>query len=330
MQAPIFGSLLMKIDVMTITLKKQNKFVTLRMPAEAFFVDSAAKIATNKAGFFAVAEGRKHLSGAVVKACMALALQLSLTACVARAPVVSEKAQRAEALFKLHCSTAGETIKRTVMDVEGIFVLKGRADKINFSDQFLMDDPYGRDLGGSAYIESFLKADHELVRRYAALLKNPPKPDPNEPVGYDYVDMTDPLGGVRARYTAYVNQPGKTDPRYSLNAFRVVLQKSPASGAAPRYGVTYEDISTHEDRMVWIAGSSLKVIDLQTNEVIAERIGYMIDRGQGITAGGRSPWLLAASNACPAFPGQHAYQLNQTARFVEKILVPVRPKKAQD
>jgi hypothetical protein len=66
------------------------------------------------------------------------------------------------------------------------------------------------------------------------------------------------------------------------------------------------------------------VIDLQSNEVIAERIGYMVDRGQGVTAGGRSPWLLAAGAACPAFPGQHAEQANQTARFVEKVLFPIR------
>lgn len=256
---------------------------------------------------------------------MTLALLQLLTACDARAPVVSETPQQPEALFKLHCATAGETIRRKVKDVEGIVVLKGRPETMNTSDQFLMDDPYGHDLHGDGYIQSFLKAKHEVTRRYAALLKDPPKPDPNEPVGYDYVDMADPIGGDRIRYTAYVSQPGKTDPKYLLDAFRVVLQSSPAAtGASPRYGVTYEDISTHEDRMVWIAGSSLKVIDLQTNEVIAERIGYMIDRGQGSTAGGRSPWLLAASNACPAFPGRHADQANQTARFVEKVLVPIR------
>jgi hypothetical protein len=68
-----------------------------------------------------------------------------------------------------------------------------------------------------------------------------------------------------------------------------VLDKVPRSRPHPRYGVTYDDISTREERDYWIAGSSLKVIDLQTNEVMAERIGYMMDRGQGDTeeAGGR-------------------------------------------
>jgi hypothetical protein len=263
-------------------------------------------------------------AGPVVKAGMALALLHLLTACAAPPTVVSEQARRAGALFKLHCATAGETIKRTVRDIDGIFLLKGRPDKINFSDQFLMDDPYGRDLGGDAYIESFLKARHEPGRRYAALLKKKPLRDPAEPIGYDYVDMADAVNGLEYRYTAYVDQPGKTDPKFALDYFRVILQKTPSTGQKPRYGVTYDHISTHEDRVHWIAGSSLKVIDLKTNEVIAERIGYMIDGSQGDTAGGRSPWLLAASVACPAFPGRHAYQSGQAARFVEKVLVPTR------
>ena len=104
----------------------------------------------------------------------------------------------------------------------------------------------------------------------------------------------------------------------------------PAAGAAPRYGLTYEDISTHEDRDYWIAGSLLKVIDLQTGELMAERIGYMMDSGQGSTTGGRVPWLLAADNACPAFAPRHGAtaQTRQAQRFVEEVLHP--PMKRED
>lgn len=260
----------------------------------------------------------------VVKSCVGLAILQFMTASAACAPVVSKKSHRAEALFRQHCIKAGETIKHTVKDVEGIYLLKGRPKETNYSDQFLMDDPYGGDLGGDAYIESFLKATHEPSRRYAALLKDPPAHDPQEPIGYDFVEMSDPHGGGRSRYTAYVEQPGKTNPKFIMDYFRVILKKTPASSSLPRYGVTYDDISTHEDRRHWIAGSSLKVIDRQTGEVIAERIGYMMDPAQGVTAGGRSPWFFAARMACPAFPGRHANQTGQTARFVEKVLLPVR------
>lgn len=102
----------------------------------------------------------------------------------------------------------------------------------------------------------------------------------------------------------------------------------------PRYGVTYDDISTREEREYWIAGSSLKVIDMQTNEIIAERIGYMVDWAQGSRAGQRSPWLFAADNACPGFQwnlnfpvtrsngGGSSQQPGQTITFVEKVLKP--------
>lgn len=140
------------------------------------------------------------------------------------------------------------------------------------------------------------------------------------------METADQKDGGRYRYTAFIEQPGLTDPKYSLLVFRVVLKSARATGSVPGYGVTYDDISTTEDRRHWIAGSSLKVIDLRTKEVIAERIGYMMDPGQGTDSGGRSPWLIAASHACPAFAGRHPArdQAGQTVRFVEKVLVPSR------
>lgn len=91
-----------------------------------------------------------------------------------------------------------------------------------------------------------------------------------------------------------------------------------ASGEQPRYGVTFDDISTKEERDHWIAGSSLRIIDTNTNEVIAERIGYMVDFAQGATPGGRQPWTFAKKNvgwSCPAFQEYGA------RRFVEKVLL---------
>jgi hypothetical protein len=255
---------------------------------------------------------------------VALLLTQLLVACGSPRATTGERNRKTEEQFKLRCSSAGEQIRRTVKDVEGIFLLKLRPSDLNYSDQFRMDDPYGRDFGGERYIKSFLKATRELDRAYAALRKNSAPPERDELFGYSYVEAVDSADGRRYRYTAYLAQPGKTDPRYLLEYFKVVLQRSPAPGAMPRYGVTYDDISTREDRLAWIAGSSLKVIDLQTQEVVGERIGYMMDRGQGASGGGRSPWLSAASTACPAFPGQHAEQVGQTIRFVEKVLGPAR------
>ena len=137
---------------------------------------------------------------------------------------------------------------------------------------------------------------------------------------------------MRYRYTGRIDQPWLRDKRYGEWVREFVLDKVPAPADPPRYGITYDDISTHEEREYWIAGSSLKVIDLKTNEVMAERIGYMMDPGQGDNGGGRSPWLHAADHACPDFhrfpdpvvvvPGASA-QIRQAQDFVEKVLKPI-------
>jgi len=237
----------------------------------------------------------------------------------------SKPLDTARAIFVQRCSSAGERIHKTVEDVDGIFLLKLRPPLLNFSNQFRLDDPYGRDYLGEGYIRSFLQANHELPAELARLKGRAYTPDAQ--IGYAFVEAENPTDGKRYRYTAFIDQPGKADPRFSLQYARVILTSRISNDPPPRYGVTYEDISTPEDRRYWIAGSSLKILDMLTNEVIAERIGYMLDPGQGITAGGRSPWLFAADNACPTFTGPNPAlpQGGQTAIFVEKVLHP-RPK----
>ncbi|MGE5385520.1 MAG: hypothetical protein ACM3SV_06495 [Betaproteobacteria bacterium] len=248
-----------------------------------------------------------------------------------------DRLQKAEAMFQERCKKAGEKIYKTVDNVEGIFLMKVRPKSEKFNDQWAMDDPYGRDLGGDGYIGSFLTASFDLMRH--------PNPKPGWPLrlGYAYVEAIDPQDGKRYRYTGAIKQVTKTSsPMIGGNGktFLIkefVLDKAPSTAPMPRYGVTYDDISTMDEREYWIAGSSLKVIDLKTKEVLAERIGYMMDRGQGSrgAGSGRSPWLLAADHACPDFhrfpnpivvePGSSA-QIRQTQDFVEKVLHPKKDK----
>lgn len=236
---------------------------------------------------------------------------------------------KAEAMFQERCKKAGVFIHRTAENVEGIFLMKLRPQGINYGDQFRMDDPYGRDFGGDAYIRSFLQGFFE------ANYKKPDIPRPNAPphLAYQYVEALEPAGGKRYRYTGSIKEVTHTtsilmggDGKTTLKTKNFVLDRVPAPGPMPRYGVTYDDISTREEREFWIAGSSLRVIDLQTKEVMAERIGYMMDRGQGDKGGGRSPWLFAADNACPEFAPRHGStaQPLQTENFVEKTLKPIR------
>ncbi|NHZ83791.1 hypothetical protein F2P44_31660 [Massilia sp. CCM 8695] len=215
---------------------------------------------------------------------------------------------------------AGEFIYKTVENVEGVYLLKVRPEKINYSEQYLFDDPYGRDHGGEAYIRSFLRGAYRTGVTLPKIL--PPDFPPH--IAYEFVDVIDPSDGKRYRYKGRVEEPALTKKGY-LPGYKIFVHtKELADSPAPRYGVTYDDISTKEDRDFWIAGSSLKIIDLEKNEIIAERIGYFFDSSQGDTSGGRAPWLWATNNACPSFGSPPAFgnQSNKAAIFVEKVLSP--------
>lgn len=249
-----------------------------------------------------------------------------------------ERLAKAEAMFQERCKTAGEKIYKTFENVEGIYLLKIRPLAINYGDQFALDDPYGRDLGGEAYIGSFIRGSYQANTSGVVAKGSPPR------TGYLYVDAIDPNDGNRYRYTGEIKVVGKQDPSaynnqqelkrnpsYDLNIYAFVISKVISRSDPPRFAVTYDDISTRLDREFWIAGSSLKVIDLTTNEIVAERVGYMMDRRQGDRSGGRSPWLFAADNACPSFHRNptlrstspaFSSQPHQTQDFIEKVIKP--------
>lgn len=227
----------------------------------------------------------------------------------------------AQAMISERCKQAGEFIHQTVEDVEGVYLLKLRPKESNTDDQFALDDPYGDDVSGMGLISSFLRQGTEPGKEASAAMAK----------GYHFVVANDLSDGRLYRFTGRMEEPWQKDKSYLKGYTRFVVDKSPPPEPLPRYGVTWDDISTREEREYWIAGSSLKVIDLQTNKVIAERIGYMIDWGQGSKAGFRSPWLAAADSACPSFrfipnaprvsPDSH-WQIGQIYRFVSKVLRP--------
>lgn len=216
--------------------------------------------------------------------------------------------------FEMRCKSAGEKIAKTVDNVDGIFLMKIRPKKKNDLEpaQFKLDDPYGDDYEGDAYIISFLQGRNESGRLIDKITNRP---------GYQYVEAVDPTDRQRYRYIGYVDEPWKRDSSYLVGNGIFTLKKTTPIKPGPRYAVTYDDISTRKDRELWIAGSSLRIIDLENNEVIAERIGYMIDLGQGSKAGFRDPWAFAANHACPSFPrSDTTHQSQQTRNFVEKVL----------
>ncbi len=235
----------------------------------------------------------------------------------------------ATGLFQQRCKLSGEKILRTVTDVEGIVWMKWRPEGTNLDDQFKLDDPYGKDCGGEGCILQLLRVTKDIDR-------NPEEAMRHKGV-YRFVESTD-RSGNHVRYVAAMVYRGTWSDQAvarfiaangrhpGQDIYWPGLQGQPIDRFTARYGVTWDDISTREDREHWIAGGSLKVIDLQTNEVIAERVGFMMDRGLGSTAGFRSPWGFAHDVACPEprrVSDGRAYRDQNTPIFASKVLRPL-------
>ncbi len=220
---------------------------------------------------------------------------------------VAKYREAAWAHFRKRCSeTAGDTILRTVENVDGVLLLRPRrqATEAQLADQFWLGDPYGHDsMLPDSEIRNFLR---DLNERDVPVIRQTTRP------GYRYVETKDELYGYR---------------RFELDETHSQIVERQIEKPISRYGITWQDISTQEDRKYWVAGGKLQVIDLETNDVLGFRVGYLIEPGFGSQGGGRRPWLharLTSSEraACPPFRAQSLVPINRL--FVEKILKPKR------
>lgn len=243
--------------------------------------------------------------------------------------------RRAAAVARMDelCKNAGEFIHRTADGVEGLFLIKLRPTDYIETNQWAVD-PYGYDgdemwTGGRGALAS--EPRHRVPDSYVASFLHPrdedgafvqdPKQYPTP--RYAYVDVIDPTDGVRYRYTgrSYVPEHLKNNPNYTGSYRKFELKREPVTPdmPMPRYGVTFDDITEHEDRARWwIAGSSLRVIDLETNEVMGERITYLMDSEIGE---GRRNWttIRAYGRMCDWIkPG-----FSPTRSFTTKVLKPL-------
>jgi hypothetical protein len=201
-----------------------------------------------------------------------------------------QRFKEAHAHFQERCKSAGEKVKRVVEDADGIVWMKWRSEDYSPYDQYALSDPYGRDCSGESCIKQLLRATEGLEN-------DPARKQPHYK-GYQFVETVDPRDGYSYRYTLALPPQ---DPQLS-SLPRPQLKRVRIEKLTAVFGVTWDDLSSREDRDRWIAGSSLKIIDLMTAEVVAERVGYMFDGALGNKNGGRQPWSYAERNACPEFP----------------------------
>lgn len=285
----------------------------------------------------------------------AVLLALALSAC-AQSPQTAER-QTAEreatqarmtdgkTLFDEKCANvAGEKIYRKVENVEGVLLMKVRPDRGD-SELATRDWPgaaFAREDSAKGFIWTFL--GYEYGSSTLNGTPTPVRPDyrgfispghrPGGLPGYRWVEVIDEKDGQRYRYTGSnrivgrkdVNAPNvklnvERDPNYDLNIYGWVLDKSPSpSPTPPRYGVTYEDHVIPEDRYLGVASSTIKIIDLQTQELLGEMIRYAWSPGAPSRVN-PSPWLTAYR--CP----DHARDTGSaTRKFVDQVLIPAKEK----
>ncbi len=247
------------------------------------------------------------------------------------------KIKEAEAYYKDKCATvAGIRIHKTVPDVDGLLLLKIRPNR---SDRELADPnwpgaAFGRESRGDDYIGSFLGSERRVRQDDGTLSTTrghigTDKRQGDLP-GYRWVEVIDSKDGQRYRYSGSDKITGKKDanafnvqlelkknPNYDMNVYNWSLDKAPSPGkTTPRYAVTFEDHVIPEERTLWVASSTVKVLDLETDEVLGEMTRYAISY---IHSPGRSmPWLN--HSICPTM--NMTGDLHGTRKFVDQILIP--------
>lgn len=233
------------------------------------------------------------------------------------------KIKEAKAYYEEKCEkVAGIRIHKTVPDVEGLLLLKIRPERRSreLADPMWPGAAFGREVYGSSYITSFLGYEYRAVkdgeispwRGYINTDKRP-----GGLPGYRWVEVIDEKDGQRYRYSAHYDEPWQSDKSYLKGYVRFNLDKNPSpSKTPPRYAVTFEDHVIPEERALWVASSTIKVLDLQTNEVLGEMTRYAISY---IHAPHHSmPWLN--HSICPTM--QMTGDLDSSRKFVDQILIP--------
>jgi hypothetical protein len=215
-------------------------------------------------------------------------------------PLVDEvqfRAKLAPALAKYqeYCKKAGLHVYHTVPEpMEGIVLMKWRPKSGNTGNQFALDDPLGHTCSAEDCLLRLLRATEGLELKAT---ENYGDHVDSATVGFKYIETINPSDGKKYRFHKRMFHPFNVVQQKPYPYVRAELVKVPINDFSFRYGITWDDLSTLADREQWIAGSSLKMIDLHTGEVLAERISYMFNSALRKSPYGNA-WDWAAIGGC--------------------------------
>ena len=201
----------------------------------------------------------------------------------------------AKARFDQLCQNAGEKIYRTADNVDGILLLKVRGDDEKYQsnrynplkDQMWEDAAVESEFDREAYIEEFLLPYTSSFPRYT------------------YADVLQ-KNGLVIRYSRQREEQNW------------VMEQRPTPHPRARYAVTYENDISWENRKHWIAGTTIKVIDTKTNELMAEKTMYAFVPELGYSKFEQNPNPWGRGMRCP----MESEFKQRTVTFAIKVLIP--------
>lgn len=171
------------------------------------------------------------------------------------------------------CAKYGvDKIYKTIENVEGVFQMKAYNPDPDFqwADQYGMAEPWA--LAQYGDLSSSLSRLNVRGTGYWFI----------EQQSNDGTKQGKPYKRRLLTSTSIKVDNPNTDAAVSKENFALERKEINVQALKSRYGYTTEDLSTKELRKRWIGGGKLKIIDLQTNEVLAERTDYYRATGPGV------------------------------------------------
>ncbi len=228
---------------------------------------------------------------------------------------------------------AGEFIFNTVENVEGIMQMRPRTEATDYMLQHLyaLEDPYGETHGeefnmGPAALKAGIQnglvntpySDSVKTKDVTKRAYRLYKPDQN----YKFLEKSIPKSLQNPtddtqflRYT----RPNTDKLIFENDQYMYPRDQQPplieerVNELKSRYGFTWRGITRPHDRELGIAGGEVIILDVQTNEVLAVKRGYLAS-GRNLETIGGIWWLGAA--ACPTRP------VTARREFLHKVLKP--------
>jgi hypothetical protein len=209
------------------------------------------------------------------------------------------------------CKTeAGEFIYKAVEDVEGIYQMRPRLMGTDYELQhlYVLEDPYGANRDENTSEEGYVNPPYSDAVKTDAAKRGYKlyKPDRN----YKFLEKPIPPrlqnSADGAKYLRYTRP--NTDKMIVENDQHIYprdqqpkMIEEQVKELKGRYGYTWLGITRPHDRELGIAGGEFIILDVQTQEVLAVRRGYL--RTANIRETGGRVWWLGGHSCLSNLPG---------------------------